>query len=93
MTNTNLAIDPATHQITPDANLLLVSHINDDNDDNNDLRHQIETYLFDHPETTVSGLEDLLKIIEDLQSDQEEAINQAYQDGYQDAYGDSDDDE
>lgn len=91
MTNPNLAIDPTTHQITPDANLLLVSHLNDD--DNDDLRHQIESYLFDHPETTVSGLEDLLKIIESLQYDQEKAIDQAYQDGYQDAYGDSDDDE
>lgn len=90
MTNPNLAIDPATHQITPDANLLLVSHINDDD---YDLRHQIETYLFDHPETTVSGLEDLLKIIEGLQYDQEKALDEAYQDGYQDAYGDSDDDE
>lgn len=91
MPNTNLAIDPTTHQITPDANLLLASHTNDN--DNYDLRHQIETYLFDHPETTVSGLADLLKIIEDLQSDQEKAIDEAYQDGYQDAYGDSDDDE
>ena len=91
MPNPNLAINPTTHQITPDANLLLVSHINDDDD--YDLRHQIETYLFDQPETTVSGLEDLLKIIEDLRYDQEKAIDEAYQDGYQDAYGDSDDDE